>query len=65
MTRDDLQQKITAIDAEIAQLEADRRNSIIASERDRLDAQIASKQETRQALEDAFNNLPAAGRATP
>jgi len=61
MTRDEqiaaLEQAIARIDAEIAPLEELRRQSADPSERARLDAQIASKQETQQALEDELEDL--------
>jgi predicted nucleic acid-binding Zn-ribbon protein len=52
-----LKQKIAEIDRQIAQLQTARDQSTDPSERARLDAQIASRQETRQALEDALSNL--------
>ena len=61
MTRDEqiaaLQQQIARIDAEIVRLEELRRQSADPSERTRLDAQIASKEETQQALEDELEDL--------
>lgn len=61
MTREEqvaaLQQRIARIDAEIMHLEALRRQSADPSERARLDAQIASKEETQQALEDELEDL--------
>jgi len=53
----ELQRKIHEINAQIAQLEQARGQSVDPSVRDRLDAQIASLQQTRQALEDALSNL--------
>ena len=52
-----LQQRIAEIDAEIAQLRQTSGQSVDPSERARLDAQIATLQETRQALEDTLSNL--------
>ncbi len=61
MTREEqiaaLQQQIARIDAEIVQLEELRRQSADPSERAKLDAQIASKEETQQALEDELEDL--------
>jgi predicted nucleic acid-binding Zn-ribbon protein len=52
-----LQQRIAELDVAIALLEQARRQSADPSERARLDAEIATLQETRQALEDVLSNL--------
>jgi predicted nucleic acid-binding Zn-ribbon protein len=52
-----LLQRIAGIDVQIAQLQQARGQSADPSERARLDAQIASLQETRQALEDELVDL--------
>jgi predicted nucleic acid-binding Zn-ribbon protein len=52
-----LQQMIAEINVQIARLEQAHGQSVDQSERARLDAEIASRQETRQALEDALGNL--------
>lgn len=61
MTREEqiaaLQEQIARIDAEMVQLEDLRRRSADPAERARLDAQIASKEETQQALEDELEDL--------
>jgi hypothetical protein len=49
-------ERIVEIDAQIAELQREHDQSVSTSERRRLDAQIASLVETRQALEDAQNN---------
>jgi peptide subunit release factor 1 (eRF1) len=49
-------EQIAQINQQIAQLEAARSQSTDPSVRDRIDAQIASLQQTRQALENAQNN---------
>jgi hypothetical protein len=58
-------EQITALDAQIAELERARGRSVDPSERARLEAQIASLEETQQALEDAEINshFPPAGTA--
>ena len=59
-------ERITALDVQIAELERMRGQSLDPSERNRLDAQIASLEETQQALEDAEINshFPAEGTST-
>jgi chromosome segregation ATPase len=61
MTREEqiaeLQQEIARIDAEIVRLDELRRQSADPSERAKLDGQIASKEETQQALEDELEDL--------
>ena len=52
-----LQRQIAEIDRQITPLRTARGQSTDPSERARLDAQIASLEETRQALEDALSNL--------
>lgn len=49
-------ERIVEINAKIAELQREHDQSVSASERGRLDAQIASLEQTRQALEDAQNN---------
>jgi hypothetical protein len=49
-------EQIAAINAQIVELERVRGQSVDPSERGRLDAQIASLEETRQPLEDAEIN---------
>ena len=53
----ELNQKIAAIDAQVAQLQTAHDESEDFSERGRLEAQIASLVETRQTLENARSNL--------
>jgi hypothetical protein len=49
-------EQIANINAQIAQLEAQRDATTSASEQDRIDARIASLVQERQALEDSQNN---------
>lgn len=49
-------ERIAEINAQIAELQREHDQSVSTSERGRLDAQIASLEQTRQALEDAQNN---------
>jgi prefoldin subunit 5 len=52
-----LQQQISAINAQLAQLQTDRSQNFDPSVRGRIDAQMASLTQRQQALEDALSNL--------
>ena len=57
-------ERIAEINAQIAELQREHDQSVSTSERGRLEAQIASLEQTRQALEDAQNNAQFSPKGT-